>query len=122
MTEYLDIQCGDDIDPSGRDAYPVAVLSQDLYHLVVTPARSLIRDLEWGFGIQNYLSKPLPSSFTTSLENAIRQDDRVSDAKVVLTSLGGDDAGYRLDIKAETDAGWLTIAIAMTPSGIVRLT
>lgn len=121
MSEYVDWRCGDDLDPAGRDAPPLEVLAQDLYHLLITNPFSLVRDPDWGFGLESYLNRPLPATLAQETENAITRDDRVSKANATITPTG-DPNSYRLDVKVEVDEAFLTLAIAISPTGIRRLT
>jgi hypothetical protein len=121
MSEYLDIRCGEDLDPFGRDASPLQTLAQDLYHLLITNKMALLRDPDWGFGLESYLGRPLPTTLAFDIENAVRRDDRVSGAQCAITRNASEVDSYRLDLTVETDEGFLTLALALDPSGIVRI-
>jgi len=118
---YFDIRCGDDLDRFARDARPLEVLAQDIYHWLITDKGACIRDPEWGFGLNSYLGKPLPASLAADIENGVRRDDRVSDAKCTITKVEGEDESYRIDLLIQVDDEFLTLALSMTPSGIVRV-
>lgn len=120
MTEYSDIRSGDDLDLFARDARPLEVLAQDLYHLLITNKMSLLQDPDWGFGLESYLGRPLPTTLSGDIENAVRSDDRVSGAKCTITPTGAPDS-YSLVLTVEVDGDFLEIALQMTPSGIVRV-
>lgn len=121
MTEYFDIRAGDDLDAFARDARPLEVFAQDIYHMLITDRMTLIRDQEWGFGLESYLGRPLPSTLAGDIVNAVRRDDRASDAACSIVKVAGADESYRLDLKVEVDGAFLEIALSMTPSGIVRV-
>jgi hypothetical protein len=123
MTEYFDIRCGDDLDLFARDARPLEVLAQDIYHWLTTGRNTLFLDLDWGFGLDNYIGKPLPHPDTLAfdVENALRRWDRVESAKCVIAPIDGAVDAYRFDLQVQCDEGFLEIALAMTPSGIVRV-
>lgn len=121
MSEYFDIRCGDDLDPFARDARPLEVFAQDIYHLLITPKMVLFRDSDWGIGLPSYLGRPLPSTLADDIENAVLRDDRASDAKCTIKEVPGEANSYRVELQVETDAGFLEIALAMTPSGIARV-
>ncbi len=121
MTEYLDIRCGDDLDLFARDVRPLEVLAQDIYHWLITHKGSLFRDPDWGFGLESYLGKPLPTTLAGEIEAGIRRDDRVSDARCTITKVPGEEESYRLDLQVEVDDQFLTIALQMSPNGIVRV-
>ena len=121
MTEYFDIRCGDDMDPFGRDADPLETFAQDIYHLLITNAMTLIRDPDWGKGLESYLGKPLPSTLEADIEALVRSDDRASDARCTITPVVGEANSYRLDLQVEVADTFLTIALALNPSGIARV-
>lgn len=121
MTEYFDIRCGDDLDPFARDARPLEVFAQDIYHLLITNKLTLLQDPDWGFGLESYLGKPLPSTLAAEIENAVREDDRASDAKCTITKVAVEEESHRLDLQVEVDGTFLEIALLLTPSGIVRV-
>jgi hypothetical protein len=101
VRDYFDIRCGDDLDPFCRDARPLEVLAQDVYHMLITNKFALLRDPDWGFGLESYIGKQLPATLAADIVNAIRRDDRVSDAKCAITPVPGeadslrDDPGHR---------------------------
>ncbi|AKV03197.1 hypothetical protein AKJ09_09860 [Labilithrix luteola] len=80
-------------------------------------------DPGWGFGLEQYLGKPLPSSFASDIEIGVRDTfhDRVSDARCVVTPVAGELDSYRLDLTVEVDGEFLELALSMTPSGVRRL-
>lgn len=121
--EYYDIQCGDDLDPYGRDVAPLEALAQDLYHWVDTEPGTLLLDPEWGFGIEQYLGAPLPSTLASDIAEGIRRDfeDRVRDAEVKIKAIPGEQDAYSLDIKAEVADDFLVLALKLTPDGIARV-
>lgn len=121
MTEYRDIRCGDDLDLFGRDAAPLEVLAQDIYHLLVTNKLTLLRDPDWGFGLETYLGRPLPVALAFDIETLVRRDTRVQNARCTIVPVAGQVDSYRLTLEVEAEAGFLQIALAMTPSGIVRV-
>jgi hypothetical protein len=51
----------------------------------------------------------------------MRRDDRVSDAQCKISTINGDPESYRLDLLVEADGKFLEMALALTPSGIVRV-
>jgi phage baseplate assembly protein W len=118
---YRDLRCGDDLDPSGRDAQPLEVFAQDLYHMLITNKMTLLRAPDWGFGLESYLGKPLPSTLAFDIESAVRRDDRANDARCTITPVAGQADTYRLDLQVETDDGFLQMALRMTPDGVVRV-
>ncbi len=121
--EYFDIMCGDDLDQFGRDVAPLEALAQDLYHWVDTEPGTLLLDPEWGFGIEQYLGAPLPSTLASDMAEGIRRDfaDRVQDAEVKIKPIAGELDAYSLDIKAMVDDEWLKVALKLTPDGIARV-
>lgn len=121
MTEYFDIRCGDDLDMFARDARPLEVLGQDVYHWLITDKLTLFRDLDFGFGLESYLGKPLPTTLAADIEAGVRRDDRVSDALCTITPVVGEQDSYQLDLRVEVDAAFVEIALRFTPSGIVRV-
>lgn len=121
MTEYFDIRCGDDLDAFARDARPLEVLAQDIYHWLITAKGACIRDPDWGFGLESYLSKPLPSTLAGDIENGVRRDDRVSDAKCTITPIVGEEDAHRIALLVEVEGEFLTLALTLTPSGIARV-
>jgi hypothetical protein len=121
MTEYLDIRCGDDFDPFARDAPPLEVLAQDLYHLLITNKGTLFLDPDWGFGLPSYLGRPLPSTLAGDIENEVRRDNRVSDAKCVITPIAGQTDSYSMTLAVAVDDTFLNIALQLTPDGVVRV-
>ncbi len=121
MSEYFDIRCGDDLDPFGRDASPLETFAQDLYHLLITNKMALLRDPDWGFGLESYLGKTLPATLAFDIENAVRRDDRANGAKCTIAPINGEPESYRLDLVVETDDGFLELALALSPDGIVRV-
>ncbi len=121
MTEYFDIRCGDDMDPFGRDASPLETFAQDIYHLLITNKRALLRDPDWGFGLESYLGKPLPSTLAYDIENVVRADDRASDARCTITPVPNELDSYRLDLRVFVDDTFFDLALLMAPqTGIVR--
>ena len=123
MSEYFDIRCGDDFDLFARDARPLEVLAQDVYHWLITNKMTLIRAPDWGKGLESYLGRPLPSTLAGDIEGDVVQvfSDRISAAKCTITSINGADDSFQLDLKLEVDGAFLDIALALTPSGIVRV-
>ncbi len=120
--EYRDWRCGDDLDPFGRDAEPLEVLAQDIYHLLITNKMSLLQDPDWGFGLEQYLGQPLPATLATDIENAVRRDDRVSNATCKITQIfGEEEESYRLELLVEAADDFVEIALKLTPSGIVQV-
>lgn len=123
MTEYNDWRCGDELDPFGRDAAPLEVLAQDLYHYLITNKNALILDPAWGFGLEQYLGQPLPTTLASDVENGVRTDfaDRISDATCTITKVPGEEESYRFDLRAEVDDEFLKLALVLSPDGIVRV-
>lgn len=121
MTEYFDIRCGDDLDPFARDVPPLEAFAQDIYHLLTTHALTLIRDPDWGKGLESYLGKPLPATLAGDIVNLVRTDDRASNATCTITKVANEEESYRLDLKVETDSGFLDMALQLTPDGLVRV-
>lgn len=121
MTEYFDIRCGDDLDPFARDVPPLETFAQDIYHLLITNALTLIRDPDWGKGLQSYLGKPLPTTLAADIVAVVRNDDRASDAECTITKDPREEESYRLDLKVEADSGFLDMALKLTPDGLVRV-
>ena len=124
MTEYLDIRCGDDLDPFARDARPLEVLGQDLYHWLITNKGELLQDPDWGMGLPSYLGKPLPFGLAGDIETKCRDvfSDRVSAAQCTIVQTDVDSEAYTMKLIAEVDGDFLTIALQLTPSGIVKVT
>lgn len=121
MSEYFDIRCGDDIDRFARDVPPLETFAQDVYHWLITDRGSLMRDPNWGFGLTSYLGTTLPNSLASDIESGIRRDTRASDAKCTITKGSDEEWSYRLELQVEVDDQFLTLALALTPSGIVRV-
>lgn len=123
MTEYNDMRCGDDLDPFGRDAAPLEVLGQDLYHFLITVPGALLLDPNWGLGLELYLGKPLPTTLAADVENAVRENfsDRISDAVCTITRIPGEEESYRFELKAQVDDAFLIVALNLTPDGAVRV-
>jgi phage baseplate assembly protein W len=123
MTEYNDMRCGDDLDPFGRDAAPLEVLGQDLFHFLITVPGALLLDPNWGLGLELYLGKPLPSTLAADVENAVRQefDGRISDATCTITKIAGEEESYLFELRAEVDEAFLVVALQLTPDGVVRV-
>lgn len=121
MSEYFDIRCGDDLDPFARDARPLEVLAQDIYHLLITNKMTLLRDPDWGFGLEGYLGRPLPSTLAADIVARVREDDRVSDARCTIVPVPGETDSYRINLIVEVEGTFLEVALALTPSGIVRV-
>ncbi len=122
MTEYFDIRCGDDVDRFARDVRPFEVLSQDVYHWLITERGSLILDPDWGFGLNSYIGKPLPSTLAKDIEEGlVREDDRISEARCTIARVNGEEESYRLDLQAEVEDGFLAIALELTPDGIAKV-
>lgn len=121
MSEYFDIRCGDDLDPFGRDAAPLEALAQDIYHLLITNKMSLLQDPDWGLGLESYLGKPLPSTLAGDIEGAVRRDDRVSDARCMISKVAGAEDSYRIDLQVEVADDFLELALVLSPDGIVRV-
>jgi hypothetical protein len=121
VSEYADLRCGDDLDPFARDAPPLEVLAQDIYHLLITNKMCLFLDPDWGLGLESYLGKPLPSTLAGDIENEVRRDDRVSDARCVITPIDGQSDSYQMRLAVEVDGTFLNIALQLTPDGIVRV-
>lgn len=118
---YFDIRCGDDLDMFARDARPLEVFAQDIYHLLITNKMSLLQDPDWGFGLESYIGRPLPSTLAFDIESAILRDDRASKAKCSIVKVPSEADSYRMSLEVETEFGFLNLALAMTPSGIVRV-
>lgn len=123
MTDYFDIRCGDDLDMFARDVRPLEVFAQDLYHLLVTNWGALVRDPTWGLGLESYLGRPLPATLAYDIETLVRKDDRANDARCTITEIPGEPKGeaFILKLEVECDAGFLEVALKLTPSGIVRV-
>lgn len=121
MTEYFDVRCFDDLDPFGRDATPIEALEQDLYHLLITEVGTLLADPEFGFGLLLVIGRPLSSTLATRIEDACRDDDRVSDARCAIAPIPNERDAYRMDLRVEVDGAFLDLALALTPAGARRL-
>lgn len=133
--EYSDWRCGDDVDPFGRDALPLETFGQDLYHLLTTNKFCLIEDPDFGFGLEDYLGKPLPAQLAYDIETVCRKDDRCTDAQCTIVKVapgtpvqvpGGltitaDNFTYTLNLQVEVEDTFLTLALVFTPTGIVRV-
>lgn len=121
MTEYRDIRCGDDLDLFARDAPPLEVLAQDIYHGLITSRFTLLQDPDWGFGLEDYIGAQLPSTLAFDIETWAKQDDRISDAACVITPLDNIGEAYKLVLTAEVERDFVKIALELNPSGIVRV-
>jgi hypothetical protein len=120
---YFDIRCGDDLDRFARDARPLEVLGQDVYHWLITDKGAIFRAPNWGGGLNSYISKPLPTTLAADIENGILDafSDAISAAKCTIEPIAGEKDSYRFDLQCEVDDDFLTIALTLTPSGIVRV-
>lgn len=121
MTEYFDVRCGDDVDLFARDAPPLEVLAQDIYHWLITPKQTLLLDPDWGFGLEIIVGQALPTTLADDIVNGLRRWDRVADARCTIKAVPGEQDSYRLDLAVECDEGFLELALAMSPDGIVRV-
>jgi phage baseplate assembly protein W len=121
VSEYFDIRCGDDLDPFARDVPPLETLAQDIYHLLITNKGTLFLDPDWGLGLESYLGRPIPTTLAGDIENEVRRDDRVSGAKCVITPIDGQVDAYAMVLTVEVEDSFLTIALQLTPDGIVRV-
>ena len=121
MTEYFDIKCGDDLDMFGRDALPLEVLGQDVYHLLITTKGELLQDPDWGFGLNSYLNASLPKDLAAQIETEVKRDDRVDDAVCVIKPIAGQVDAYQLDLRITVGDEFLEMALKLTPDGIVRV-
>lgn len=114
MSVTGDLRCGDELDPNGREVGPLEALLQDVYHWMGTVPGTLVLDPDWGFGIQVYLSRPLPATLADDLASGIRRDfaGRASDARVTITPIEGLGAGqgFRVDVQIEVDASFVAAA------------
>ncbi len=104
-----------------RDTDPRETFAQDLYHLLITNKMSLLLDPDWGFGLETYLGRALPPTLAADIENVVRDDDRVSGASCTIVPVAGEIDSYRLTLNVECEAGFLELALALSPSGIVRV-
>lgn len=83
---------------------------------------SLLRDPDWGFGLESYLSRPIPPTLAREIENAVREDDRVADARCTITKVADEEDAYRMDLTVACEDGFLELALSMSPTGgIVRV-
>jgi hypothetical protein len=121
VSAYFDIRCGDDLDLFARDVPPLEVLAQDLYHLLITNKLTLLLDPDWGLGLEDYCGKPLPSTLAGDVENAVRRDDRVSGAKCTITPIPGEENAWDLRLAVQVESTFLTLALQLTPNGVVRV-
>lgn len=121
MTEYFDVRCGDDLDLFARDARPLEVLAQDIYHWLITEPGTLILDPDWGFGLASYINKPLPTTLAFEIENGLRRWDRIAGATCTIAPIPGERESYRFDLVVQVDETFLELALEMTPSGIVKV-
>ena len=119
MTAYFDVQCVDDLDLFARDVGPIEALRQDVYHWLITDKQSLVQDPEWGFGVERFIGKPIPSTFARDVENGVREAfaDRISDARCELVPVAGELDAYRMDLTCEVDGTFLRLALSLSPSG-----
>jgi phage baseplate assembly protein W len=121
VSEYFDIRCGDDFDLFGRDAAPLEVLGQDIYHLLITNKGELLQDPDWGFGLPMYLGRPLPPTLAADIVAEVKRDDRVDDATCEITKVAGQEDTYRLVLNVAVADQFLEMALQITPDGIVRV-
>jgi phage baseplate assembly protein W len=132
--QYSDWKCGDDLDPFGRDVLPLETYAQDIYHLLTTNKFCLIEDPDFGFGLEDYLGKPLPQTLAFDIETACKLDDRCNGAQCTIAKVApgtpmningqiitADANSYSLNLQVAVESTFLNLALALTPSGIVRV-
>lgn len=119
--QYFDIRCGDDLDPFARDARPLEVLAQDIYHWLITDPMTLPKAPEWGMGLESYLGRPLPGALAFVIETRVQDLFPVSDARCVFAPVPGEQESYRMTLTCEVEREFLALALQLSPSGIVRV-
>jgi hypothetical protein len=110
----------DDLDLYGRELDdPLAELDQDVVHMLLESYQSNPDALERSIGLNDMLSSSSdPNAVARSIEQALRRDDRIANARVTVTPL--DARIYRLDLEIAVDEGTLGIALEVDGAGNVR--
>lgn len=89
MSEYRDLLCDDDLDPFGRETDPLETYLQDITHRLFCRRGSMLRSLEFGIGIEDYLSAPIaPNTIAQAIETNLALDDRTQAVRCTIERRG----------------------------------
>lgn len=125
-----DVVCFDDLDLLGTEtASDLETLEQDVYHVLIEVPGSNPDDVSRGCGVESILSGPSTrlDGLTTKIESQLRKDDRIDDARAMLTKLPPGstlpdgttlpDGGYLLGIEIVSGASVLGLSYSFTSDG-----
>lgn len=111
-----DVSCWDDLDPLGNElTSDLAVLEQDVYHILIEVPGSNPDDVGRGVGIENYLSGTDVDFFKlpSIIDAQLRQDDRIAESTT--TIIKNTDGTYGISIEIQVGAATLNLPFAFNP-------
>lgn len=116
MADVTDLDCFDDMTPFADElADPVAILIQDVYHLLIEDPGSNIDDPTRGIGIRGRLSGPFDQTLAAHIDAELEKDDRIDVSKTAITSRGG--GNYGIAISIQYDEQVLDLAFSLDATG-----
>lgn len=93
-------------------------LAQDLYHRLIEPPGSNLDDADRGLGLEDALSGPIDPALRQRIEDEVRKDERVTNAKCDLTEIAS--GSYRIVITVEVDESEIDLTLETDADGFIR--
>lgn len=113
MTEYRDLLCDDDLDPFGRETDPLETYLQDCVHRLYARRGSMLRSLEFGIGIEDYLSAPIaPNTLAQAIETNLALDDRTQAVRCTIERRG---EVFLATIQLQANDQFLSLVLQLDP-------
>lgn len=111
----MDALCFEDLDLFGTELDdPLLELEQDLFHRLIEAPGSNLDDLDRGLGLEEKLQGVIDPALSSQIENELRKDDRVSDARATITDEGSNT--YRISIEVAVNGKALGFSLDYDPA------
>ena len=120
-TVDIDLDCFDDLNPFATELTdPVAILIQDVYHILIERPGSNIDDVDRGIGIDEMLSGVVDPTLATRIDAQLQKDDRIDVSQTTIEDLGGE--SYRVSLRIQYDEEALNLVFVKDDEGFRRVT
>lgn len=120
MSDFVDVDLDwfDDMDPfAGELTDPVAILKQDVYHMLIESPGSNLDDPDRGIGLEERLSSVANlRALESHIDAELQKDPRIDVAHTTIAAVG--DGSYTVSILIEYDGEELGLDFTKDDNGV----
>jgi len=111
-----DLDCFTDVDAFAAELDdPVAILAQDVFHILIERPGSNPDDPTRGIGIIEALSGKVDTTLASRIDAQLQKDDRIDVAQTTITDMGG--GAYQIALTIQYDAEVLNLVFVNNADG-----